>query len=190
MSDPFVSWYLSSDDPLVVLKRLQGAGLSLDAPGRQDVVSLLDLEGDQVPKPRVEFEVLARSRDVPSVTFQMWFSDSEDVVVTCFREHEMTGDHARLCIVAYLDGLTESQEQHVASAMELSVVDQPDDTVALIVDLTGASEGFNWLEAIEQPIAAHRVDRLTLNRRLFHGERAGLWTLDSPAPGLATRTWS
>lgn len=189
MSDPFVRIYLTEFAPLSLVSRLREIDLTLEIPSSPGRVAMLDPEGNQIPTAIKRFEKVAGLSGVESATFQMWFSASEDLVLSWSRRREFTGDIATICVVAYLDGLTSGQAQAVADLFENVAVGAPSRLVALIVDFSGRSADFNWLDGIKDPIQAPRVDKFTVSRRLVGGDASEPWLPLPPAAQLATRIW-
>lgn len=81
-----------------------------------------------------------------------------DLVLSWSRLPNATGNRARHCVVAFLDGLSVPQVDAVVAAVEETSVASPADTGALVVD-----------------------------QRLLDGASASSWDRDRPAAGLATR---
>lgn len=190
MPDPSVTLYVTHVDPQDVVMALSEIGLSARWPLHPDVVSVLDLEGDTVATSPTEFRELLRSPAQDSVTFQLWFSGSEDVVVTVFRNPEKTGPLAALRITAYLDGAPRSQAAAVAAALERFVVQRPSATVALIADLRGSAEEVDWVHVLVDSRDLPVVDLLILDARLVsdeHGHTSEDWLAGAPVEGLVTR---
>lgn len=191
MAEPFVTWYATADVDLVALVAgLSEIGLTPQWPRRPSVVSVLDLEGDTVPTSLEAFDALLMSSTEGSVTFQLWFSDSEDVVLTIFRGEEMTGPLARLRVTIYLDGAPRSQADAVAAAMEDVAAGHPGETLALVTDLQGATEEFDWGQALAALSQAPLVDSLVVSTHLLANGAAEIgdaWLVDTPARGLASR---
>ncbi|UUW89424.1 hypothetical protein [Pimelobacter simplex] len=187
MPDPFVRWYVAGAGLPALVARLRRAGLALDAPGAPGTVSVLDAEGDRVPTGHAEFEACLRSPETGALTFQLWFSGSEDLVLSWSRLPDATGNRARHCVVAFLDGLSVPQADAVVAAVEETSVASPADTVALVVDLGGRTAEVDWLAVLDAPDQAPWVDRLVVDQRLLDGASASSWDRDRPAVGLATR---
>ena len=192
MADPFVTMYATQIDPQDVVADLCANGLSSRWPRDPEVVSVLDLEGDTLPTTPADFLDLLRSPNQDSVTFQLWFSDSEDVVVTMCRTPKVTGPGAAWQLTVYLDGAPRPQVATVVSALERFVARHAAVTLALVVDLDGSTEEFDWSRALVDPSDVPVVDSLILSAQLVSGTRGHVgasWIMGLPAEGLATRRW-
>jgi hypothetical protein len=144
-----------------------------------------------IPPSLREFEVLLRAKR-PPVTFQMWFTNSEDLIL----HRETLPDREGVSItqiVSYLDGLDTEQMDLVVAAFESIVAESPEVTRALIVDRSGRSVEFDWTPLASGFIPhGPDIDVLVVRPRLGLHSGAELdsgWDIDAPARGLISRGW-
>jgi hypothetical protein len=84
-----------------IIEHLRSHGICLEFPGSENV-KVLSSEGDQFEKPRQW--LLQAIRSTPSINFQWWVNDREDVYC------RIRFDRPRTIVEFALDGMTNEQE--------------------------------------------------------------------------------
>ena len=137
MSDGFVAHYTSpmtSDEIVESLNAFAAAGV---VPENQStgVVTILDDEGDQVTTDRNSLaRTLATLQSGQRVTYQLWLSDSVDVICSYRRFGE------DLAVRRYsLDGLRRDEAEAVIAAIASQLGRRTPETVAFAVDRRGGA---------------------------------------------------
>jgi hypothetical protein len=137
MSDGFVVHYttpLSGAEIAASLESYDAAGLTVEN-GLTHVVSLLDGEGDQVNVDRKALiRVLFATAIGERTTFQLWLSESVDVVCSYERLAEDLAAHRYS-----LDGLLANEIEMTVAAVTAQIGRPSPKTVALAVDREGVA---------------------------------------------------
>ncbi|MCA5894064.1 hypothetical protein LEP48_11995 [Isoptericola sp. NEAU-Y5] len=190
MSDGFLTLYVSTADGTRITDWVMGTGARLTASGTDGRVAVLDLEGDRHLVDRDEF--LRLLSEVVTVTFQSWFSGSDDMIVTT-RRH-CAGENAGegfTSVTCYLDGLEPDDVDAVIRAAQ-EVLESPSamSVRGLVVDRRGKTADVDWDAFFAGPGAAVPAvpDLLVLGHPLSASaaDRGGRWTVDSPVAGFST----
>lgn len=195
MSDGFITWYLRGPVTTDLVDRLTDAGAALTYPGSVDEVSILDPEGSQVFLTHDVFLSLLRGNsllrgDEPSLTFQLWWARSDDLVVTV-RRHTGIGSPSGTVysVDCSLDGLTTQQTDSVVAATGRLLDEASESVVAAVVDRRGRTADVDWDafmngsgDLLDLP------DLLVMSQEHLEATRPGWgdWSLGDPAPALAT----
>lgn len=190
MSDGFMIWFLSEEPTGRVIDHLAATGADLAYPLDKDQISVLDLEGSREIVSSGSFTALLQDDDSPSLTFQMWYSRSEDMVVTIRRNLAVvSSDTAFYAVTCYLDGLEiDDVESAIASADQLATA-SPDEVIGIVIDKHGSTEGFDWDAFIANPSTTPPApDRLVVRRDAIerHAVNHAAWSLGDPTAELAT----
>lgn len=186
-SDAYVEWWEDGADPEELVYRLLAAGLRTSLTTRPGFVNVLDNEGNRTPTSVKAFLELLRSSRRP-VAYQLWFSDSEDLVL----ERVPIDTHGALLhrTTAYLDALPPVQFDVVVNVMASMVTESPDSTRAFILDASNDTAAFDWLPlARGGRVDVPRVDVVVARAEADAVTLDGSWVQDVPAAGLRSRGW-
>lgn len=193
MSDGFITWYLRGPVSADPVDRLDETGAALTYPGAHEQVSILDPEGSQVLVTHDTFLSLLQDSSpqnaAPSLTFQMWWSRSDDLVVTVRRHVGDGSPSAGLYGVGCsLDGLTTEQTNSLVAVTGRLLDEAPESVVAAVIDRQGVTADLDWDAFISgSGEIPHFPDLLVMSRRHVEATRpGGDWSLGEPAPALAT----
>ena len=173
MSDGFMIWFLRGEPTARVVDHLTGTGATLAYPLGEDKVSVLDIEGTQEIVSRKVFMPLLEDNNSPSLTFQMWYSTAEDMVVTIQRR--LTGaspDAAFYAVTCYLDGLEIDQVGSAVAGADQLLSASPDEVIGIVIDKRGSTEDFDWDAFIANPSTTPPApDRLVVRGSAHHPHR-------------------
>lgn len=186
-SDAYAEWWEDGVDPVLLVDRLLAAGLRTSLTTQPGMVNVLDDEGNRTPTPVPAFLDLLRGADAP-VTYQLWFSDSEDLVM----EYAPVGTGGRGLhrTTAYLDAFPPNQFDVVVDAVASMVTDFPGATRAFVLDASNDTAGYDRLPVAQGvPVDAPSVDTVVTRARAGAGSSDRPWALDLPAPGLRSMGW-
>ncbi|WP_136518151.1 hypothetical protein [Cellulomonas telluris] len=186
-SDAYVEWWEEGADPEMVVGRLLAAGLRTSSTTRPGLVDVLDDEGNRTPTSVEAFQELLRSSRRP-VAFQLWFSDSEDLVVE--RVPIVTHGGGLHRTTANLDALSPFQFDVVVNVMASMVTDSPESTRAFILDASNDTAAYDWLPlARGRQVDVPQVDVVVARAGTEAAMLGGSWVQDVPAAGLRSRGW-
>ncbi|THV36473.1 hypothetical protein [Glycomyces buryatensis] len=189
MSDEFMAWFLRGPVHAQLVRWLTGTGAVLSMPGSHDEVSILDFEGTQEFVTREAFMSWLEGVE-PSLTFQMWFTRSDDLTVTLRRRLGHGSPSGEFYgVYCYLDGLTTEQMDSAVAGTDRLLEERPEDVVGIVVDRRGVTADFDWDAFMSGSGETPPLpDLLVVSRQ--HVETAfedwGDWSLGEPAPALAT----
>jgi hypothetical protein len=171
MSDGFMIWFLRGAPTGRVVDHLAGTGATLTYPIGEGRVSVLHLEGMPELVSRHSFMSLLQDDDAPALTFQTWYSTSEDMVVTIHRNlTEFSSGATFHAVTCYLDGLEIEQLESAISGADQLVSGTPEDVVGIVIDKRGRTEDFDWHGFMCDPRAVPPVpDRLVVRRGATDG---------------------
>jgi hypothetical protein len=190
MSDGFMIWFLRGEATGRVVDHLAATGAALAYPIGEGRVSVLDLEGTQELVSREAFMSLLQDNDAPTLTFQTWYSTSEDMIVTVHRNlTEVSSNATFYAVTCYLDGLELEQVESAISGADQLVSGSPEDVVGIVIDKRGGTEDFDWRPFVCDPSTVPPVpDRLVVRREAIEGHLVdrGAWSMGDPAPAFAT----
>ncbi|ANC29696.1 hypothetical protein [Isoptericola dokdonensis] len=182
MSDGFFTLYGDSAPHNWLPDWLTALGARLTSPGAEQLVALIDFDGD---RHLVDLSTFHRSLADEELnrTFQTWLSESDDMIVTARRVSDQL-----YSVTCYLDGLDAAEIDAATRAATERVTRSPAEVVALVVDRRGATADFDWDTYVIRPgVVAAAPDLLIM--RDDSGRSAaslgGEWRRDDPAPGLA-----
>jgi hypothetical protein len=190
MSDGFMIWFLRGVPTGHVIDHLAGTGAALAYPIGEGKVSVLDLEGTQEIVSREVFMPLLADNDSPSLTFQMWYSKAEDMVVTIQRNLPgASSDTASYAVTCYLDGLEIDQVESAIAGADRLMSESSDEVIGIVIDKRGSTEDFDWDAFIANPSTTPPTpDQLVVRREAL--ERAAVdrdaWSMGRPTADLAT----
>lgn len=190
MSDGFMIWFLRGEPTGHVIDHLASTGAALAYPIGEGKVSVLDREGTQKIVPNEAFMPLLADNDSPSLTFQMWYSIAEDMVVTIQRNLPgVSSDTASYAVTCYLDGLEIDQVESAAAGADRLMSESADEVIGIVIDKRGSTEDFDWDAFMANPKTTPPApDRLVVRRETL--ERSALdrsaWSIGTPTADLAT----
>jgi hypothetical protein len=191
VSDGFVIWFLRGKPTGRVVDQLAATGAALAPPIGEDQVSVLDLEGNRRLVSRGAFTTLLEDNDSLSLTFQMWYSRSEDMVVTVRRNlTETSSGTAFYSVTCYLDGLEFDQVESAISGADQIASASSDEVIGIVIDKRGSTEDFDWDAFIADPSTTPPApDRLVVRRDAIerHAADHAAWPLGNPTAKLATQ---
>ncbi|PFG41740.1 hypothetical protein ATJ88_0382 [Isoptericola jiangsuensis] len=182
MSDGFLTLYSDSAPHQWLPDWLTGMGARLTAPGTEEQIAFIDLEGDLHLVDRDAFSRALADEEL-NRTFQTWFSGSDDMIVTARR----LSDHL-YSVTCYLDGLDTAEIDAVALAAGERVARTAAEVVALVVDRRGVTADFDWDAFVASPGAVAAVPDLLIMKNdsaRSAGDLGDEWRRDDPVPGLA-----
>lgn len=188
-SDAYVEWWSVDVDPLVVVDRLLAAGLRPSWEAESNLVNVLDEEGGRTPTPLSQFRDLLRGAE-ERVTYQLWFSESEDHVMN--RTPVLLGRDGREadCTTAFLDACTAEQFDTVVGVMASMVVDFPECTLAWVLDGSNDTAAFDWAPVAEgAPVAMPWAPVVVTCADSVATAPGRDWAEGVPAPGLRSTGW-
>ncbi|MFD2794728.1 hypothetical protein ACFS27_14310 [Promicromonospora vindobonensis] len=190
MSDGFMIWFLRGEPTGRVIDHLAGTGAALAYPIGEGKVSVLDLEGTQQIVSSEAFMPLLEDNDSPSLTFQMWYSMAEDMVVTIQRNLPgASSDTASYAVTCSLDGLETDQVESAIAGADRLVSESSDEVIGIVIDKRGSTEDFDWEAFIADPSTTPPApDRLVVRCEALEGPAVdrGAWSMGRPTADLAT----
>ncbi|MDR7380933.1 hypothetical protein [Promicromonospora iranensis] len=190
MSDGFMIWFLRGEPTERVVDHLAATGATLAYPIGEGQVSVIDLEGTREIISSECFVPLLEDNDSPSLTFQMWYSKSEDMVVTVRRNlTETSSGTAFYSVTCYLDGLEFHQVESAISGADQLASASSDEVIGIVIDKRGSTEDFDWDAFIADPSTTPPApERLVVRRDAIehHAADHAAWSLGNPTAELAT----
>lgn len=182
-------WFLRGDATGRVVDHLAATGAALAYSIGEGRVSVLDLEGTPELVFRETFMSLLQDGEAPTLTFQTWYSTSEDMVVTIHRNLTEAPSNATFyAVTCYLDGLELEQVESAISGADQLVSESPEDVIGIVIDKRGGTEAFDWHAFMCDPSTVPPVpDRLVVRREAIDGRSVdrGAWSA-GPTPAFAT----
>ncbi|CAM3904089.1 hypothetical protein [Isoptericola cucumis] len=158
MSDGFLTLYSRRSPSTWLPNWLTAVGADVTAPGADGRLAVLDREGD---RHLISNDELARRLDAgDDLTFQAWFSRSEDLVITVRRAIEAGPARGLVAATCSLDGLAPGDVERVCRAgqdiVERAAADSADGArdLGLVLDPRGSMADLDWEQAEAIPRAA------------------------------------
>jgi hypothetical protein len=147
--DKFIYWYRARTSDCrfrQLVDEFAENGIVLDNPVH-GCPMVLNVDGDQVP---LTIDEMCKwiNANISVLNIQWWLSGTADVI--CMFDYEPLAWEKQ---TYYLDGLSNREIQLVESVILGQVEEHPGETLAVVIDVHGATEDFDWDEFVRDSSA-------------------------------------